>query len=260
MGGRVARRNRVETGGKEYPRPWLTAQQTLCRIRASGTRLPAALGLRAPSGPFRAGPSRCRNIRRFRRNTITIIKEKKKRKFTGANLNRRHRLSGAAGPRLWGPRDPSLPDQRRSSRPSGLPGAQQSAPPPRPDWSCSIPGCRDPRLPTLRAGHAAAHLPTSPGAALLHAAKAPRPTAAGLPGLQWGGWAGPAAACRVGAFSHLSLYTLAAPVMLEGSFITSVKTNQRAGAWPAGREGAVAWPGQDAERWRRRNGSRVLKR
>lgn len=39
--------------------------------------------------------------------------------------------------------------------------------------------------------------------------------------------------------------------MLEGSFITSVKTNQRR-AWPAGREGAVAWPGQDAERWRRR--------
>ena len=137
------------------------------------------------------------------------LKKKKRKKFTGANLNRRRRLSGAAGPRLWGPRDPSLPDQRRSSHPSWLPGAQQSAPPPRPGWSCSIPGCRDPRLPTLRAGHAAAHLPTSPGAALRHAARAPRPAAAGP---TWApvrrvGWKGPAAACRLGVFlSPLTLY------------------------------------------------------
>lgn len=124
-------------------------------------------GLRAPSGPFRAeGPSRCRNIRRFRRNTITIIKEKKKKKeIYRASKPPRHRLSGAAGPRLWGPRDPLFQTSGGLPAPAGLPGAQQSAPPPRPDWSCSIPGCRDPRLPTLRAGHAAAHLPTSPGAA-----------------------------------------------------------------------------------------------
>ena len=91
-------------------------------------------------------------------------------KFTGANLNRHRRLSGAAGPPLWGAKRPLSPGpQRRSSRPSWLPGAQQSAPPPRPGESCSIPGCRDPRLPTLWAGQAAAHLPTSLGAAPRHA-------------------------------------------------------------------------------------------
>ena len=41
-------------------------------------RLPAALGPRAPSSPSRAGPSKCRNFRRFRRNIITITLKKKK--------------------------------------------------------------------------------------------------------------------------------------------------------------------------------------
>lgn len=74
-----------------------------------------------------------------------------------------------------------------------------------------------------------------------------RATQLGEAGLTWApmgqvsgrrrGW-GLRAGVEGAASSYLSLYSCLAPVMRAGSFIMSARTNQSAGAWPAGREDA----------------------
>lgn len=166
-------------------------------------RLPAALGLRAPSGPFRAGPPRCRNIRRFRRNTITIIKRKKKEVPRGpASAAARLR---AAGPRLWGAFATPLPDQRRSSRPSGIQVRNNQPRLPGLTGAAASPGFSGSRLPTLPGQAMLPHVFLS-GAALLHAAKAPRPRLPAYLGSM--GWVG-RTSCGLqggGFLSPLTLY------------------------------------------------------